>query len=267
MAMSSSAVVVVVFSGMSMLCFFVAFAVQDWGESKVGPQTGGKTDATVGTYVTDYLLGLECFAMAVAAPGTGFAKGSIAVAYTVGGISWIAGGVLHHIFPTPSQMHVLMWIVALIFGGWSSLLRAYALIVTAQASGKCTCCDLKVLNIVVGAIAIIFAVTVPISVLNEAFPVADWMLLAMKKMVMDLAFIITGFATCEIPWSFACLATMVFFVGLNVFKFAPFIYSTTFNDNSLFHSGVMLFLAMTCGLFNSLAQASKGLLEVATGVE
>lgn len=254
--MSNSSIVVCVFSVASVICFVIGFAIQNWScIDDCGPQTGGKNDATWGTYVTDYILGMECFVMAVMAPGDGFVKKSIAAAYIIAGVSWTAGGILHHMFPTDGQVHVMLWIVALIGGGWAALVRAYAAIVSMQESGKCVLClDSKILGIVFGVLAATYVIAVPLSV-QQVLPLADWMLMAMTRILFDLVLIITGYMAKQPLWTSGVLASFLLFLALNVIKFPPFIYSTSFNDNGLFHSAVMLYLAMLFGFFDSIASA------------
>merc|ERR1711957_167467 len=127
------------FSVVSLVCFVYGCSIQDWARS-VDVLTGGKHDTTWGTYVTDYILGIECLMMAMLAPGRGLVKLSTAAAYLAACICWTGGGLLHHVVPTGGAEHDVLWIAVVIGGGWASLFRAYAAILSAHESGARRCC-------------------------------------------------------------------------------------------------------------------------------
>jgi len=253
MIIAGSCVVAVVF-------FIVGFAVQDWScTSNCGTGTGGSNDATWGTYVTDYVLAIELFIMAVMAPGTGMAKHVLTAGFVVSAVGWLYGGILHQLFFEPGTVHDFLWTTSLMTSIIACVLRLLAAIMLAQLADRCPCCkDSKILSIVFGVVAFSFSVTVVLSVYVANFPLAGWMVVAIINIPFNVAVMVVGYVAREPLWATACLLSFVMYLVLNQVKFEPFVSSDQFNDNGLFHSALMVYVAMAFGLFNSLAGLAEG---------
>jgi hypothetical protein len=274
------------FCGVAVLFVAVGLAVQDWDweqgcAKRLGPpqdwnpeqdldwevacQTGGKYDATWGTIVTDYALALEDLVFAILAPGDGLTKWSIAVAFLLDGVAWLGGGIMHQFFYTSSATHDALWITALITGSLAGICRVFAAAIAAKAVGKCQCLPSPA---VLGSITGVFGVFVTLHIslaLAGLIPVPDWIIVAVAQVLMNLALVCAGYSLGQPVWTSCVLGAFILYVVINQLKPSPFKYSTDFNDNGLFHSAMMVFLACTFGLYSSIVQSGKG--EVDASIE
>jgi len=93
--------------------------------------------------------------------------------------------------------------------------------------------------------------------LTEHIPVPEWTMVAGKQVLMNLLLVGTGHSVGQPVWSSCILGSFIFTLLLNQLKPSPFKYSTDFNDNALFHSAMLMFLACTFGLYSGIVQSTK----------
>jgi len=251
MALKSSAIIAA-FLLVALVFYVIGFAVQDWDcDQGCVSETGGDHDTTWGTIITDYTVGVEAIVMATMAPGGGSVKNVIMASYILDSIGWLGGGLMHHAFAGDGEMHDGLWAIALLTVSLGGLVRMCAAIMSAKEAGKCRCMpSQKPLGIIACTAGLLFTVVLFLA-LAEHIPLPDWMVSAAKQVLMSLSLVMVGCVGGQPAWAtavFGCFALTV----LNVVKFSPFKYSSNFNDNGLFHTGYILFLAAVFGLFNAL---------------
>lgn len=232
-----------------LVLLIIGLAIQDWDCKDCSVTTGGGyDDITWGTQATDYVLSILFITMAMFAPGAGAVRASFCGAAALDVLSWFSGAVFHTVKATTGEAQVWLFIIALVAGTLSRILRVFGIVCAIKGVGPCRCIrSVKVPAAICGVLGLTAIVLLPPAEVG-AIPVPGWILGAVYQILMVLlTFILSVWALAvvmpelsAVQWApIASLLGFVLAVVVNQVKPRPFKYSTDFNDNALFHTFFM----------------------------
>jgi len=254
--------IMVVFTGISIVVFVLAMALQDWG-APPGPPTTGPNDHTWGLWLTCYLKAVELLLMAWAAPGQGLPCDALSAGMLMNCMVYFLAGVTFQFYSEDSVAHSRLWAAWTFFQIAAGSFCAFAGFCFLSQQGKYQSIpSTKAVGIALALWTVLCEILWAMKLL-DLVGVPTALNSTLNATLTMLVLVVLGAMGGAAEWSVAVIVSFVGLAGVLQFLPNPMIKSSqSFNNDGLAHNAMILYYVAVFGLLCKLA-AGDGFVQLA----